>query len=167
MKKILFVAIAASLALTPTGMQAQTNDIVVSSNRSVNNFVESVSRDLDRSLNRFSRSTFNQTGTGVAQVLFECGPDGKPTNIKMYSRAGDVGVNRQARRAVANIRSLHPLPRGIDQDQLYLANIIIASDARQFDELSEELNERETNRIAAAKGDRKIFAFTLSKTPST
>lgn len=167
MKKLLFVAIATSLALTPTGMQAQTDDIVVSSSRSIDNFVEAVSRDLDRSLNRFSRSTFNQTGTGVAQVLFECGPDGKPTNIKMYSRAGDVGVNRQALRAVANIRSLHPLPQGLTNDHLYLANVIIAKDSRQFNELSEELNERETNRIAAAKSDRKIFAFTLSKTPST
>ncbi len=166
MKKLLFVAIATSLALTSTGMQAQTDDIVVSSDRSVNKFVEAVSRDLDRSLNRFSRSSFNE-GTGVAQVLFECGPDGKPTNIKMYSRAGDVGVSRQARRAVANIRSLHPLPQGLTNDQLFLANIIIAKDSRQFNELSEELNERETNRIAAAKGDRKIFAFTLSKTPST
>ncbi len=167
MKNILLVAIAASLALTPTGMQAQTDDIVVSSNRTVNNFVDAVSRDLDRSLNRFSRSSANQTGTGVAQILFECGPDGKPTNIKMYNGAGDIGVNRQARKAVANIRSLHPLPQGLTNDQLFLANIIIAKDSRQFDELSEELNERETNRIAAAKGDRKIFAFTLSKTPST
>ncbi len=166
MKNILLVAIATSFALSPIGIQAQNDDIVVSSSRSIDRFVQDVSRDLDRELNRPMMRSNPVTGTGLAQVLFEAGPDGKPTNIKMYHRAGDVAVDRLARRAVAKIRSLQPLPRGVEQDQLYLANIIIASDTREFDELSEELNERETNRIAAAKGDRKIFAFTLSQSTS-
>jgi hypothetical protein len=166
MKKILFVAIATSLALFPAGIQAQHDEIVVSSGRSVDNFVEDVSHDLDRQINRRSLRSYQMQETGVAQVLFECGPDGKPTNITMYNKSGP-GIGRLARRAVSGIRSLHPLPKGVTNDQLYLANIIIANDPRQFDKLSNELNQREEQRIAAAKGDRKIFAFTLSKSPST
>ena len=168
MKNILLVAVATSLALSPAGIQAQNVDIVVSSNRAIDRFVQDVSRDLERELNRPTRAAlFYSQGSGVSQVLFECGPDGKPTNISMYSKAGDASVDRRARRAVAKIHSLHPLPQGVDQNQLYLANVIIAEDAREYDQLSAELNQRETQRIAAAKGDRKIFAFTLGKSPST
>lgn len=166
MKKLLFVAVAASLAISPSGIQAQQDGIVVSSARSVDDFVNAVSRDLSRSLTPPSLRSYPLDATGLAQVLFECGPDGKPTKIRIYNKSG-AGIGLLARRAVAKIRSLHPLPQGVNNDQLYMANIIVADTPRQFDKLSAELNRREKQRIAAAKGDRKIFAFTLSNSPST
>ncbi len=167
MKNLLFVAIATSLAIPPTGLLAKRPDIVVSSGRSIDNFVEDVATDLNRELNRYRHTTGLYEGTGVAQVLFECSPDGKPTKITMYSRSRYASVDRRARNAVSKIRTLHPLPQGVGQDQLYLANIIIADDLDEFDQLSAELKQREAKRIAAAKGDRKIFAFTLGQSPST
>ena len=165
MKHILTAVITASLAILPTGLSAEKPDIVVSSGRSIDNFVEDVATDINRELNRKSYRMRAIQGTGVAQVLFESSPYGEPINLKMYRHARDEGVNRLARRAVSRIRSLHPLPQGVDQDQLYLANIIIANDAREYDQLSRDLNQREAQRIASAKGDRKVFAFNLSASP--
>jgi periplasmic protein TonB len=166
MKKLLFVALATSLAVSPTGIHAQEDGIVVSSGRSVDDFVNDVSRDLDRELNRIDISSPRHLENGVAQVLFECGPDGKPINVRLYKKSG-FWTGLKARRVVSKIRSLHPLPQGVSHDQLYLANIIIADSPREFEELSEELEQLEKQRIASAKDGRKIFAFNLSKSPST
>lgn len=166
MKKLLFVAFATSLACSPAGIQAQQDDIVVSSARSVHDFVEDVSRDLDRQLYQLDVASPRDRQTGLAQVLFECGPDGKPTNIRLYKKSG-FWTDLKARQAVSKIRSLHPLPQGVTHDQLYLANIIIADSAREFKKLSEELKQLEKQRIASSKGDRRIFAFNLSKSPSS
>ncbi|WP_379923135.1 hypothetical protein [Erythrobacter sp. R86502] len=166
MKKLLFVAFATSLVFSATVIHAQQGGIVVSSGRSVDDFVNDVSRDLDRQLKRIAITSSRQHGNGVAQVLFECGPDGKPINVRMYKKSG-FWTSLEARSVVSKIRSLHPLPQGITHDQLYLANIIIADSPREFQKLSEKLEQLEKQRIASATGDRKIFAFNLSKSPST
>ena len=160
MKKLLFVAFATSLAVCPTSIHAQQDGIVISAGRSVDDFGADVSRHLDRQLDRIDNSSPWQQESGVAQVLFECGPDGKPINVRMYKKAG-FWTDLKARKVVSKIRSLHPLPQGVTQDQLFLANIIIANSPQEFQELSEKLNVLEKQRIASSKGDRKIFAFNL------
>ncbi len=165
MKKLLFAAFATSLTLMPGGLQAQDDDIVVTSARSVERFVQDVSHDLDRELNRRNRTNYQLSGTGIVQISFECGPDGKPTNVAYYRKDDNADVNRLARRAVSKIRSMHPLPRGITDDQTFLANIIMADDPVQFEQLSGELYRSEKTRIAASNGSRKVFAFNLAKPP--
>ena len=166
MKNILIVAFATSVAFTPVGLLAQEDDIVVTSGRSMDRFVEDMSHDLDQALNRSSLRSLQLTGTGIVQISFECGPDGKPTNIAYYRRDDDHDVNRLARNAVRKIRSLHPLPRGISEDQKYLANMIMADDMWEYEALSEELARSEQARIAASKGKPTYFAFNLGKPPA-
>ena len=159
MENITLSALVASFALLPVQAQEQdyTNyDNVVIGGRSVDKFVSDVSKDLDRTLNR---SSLPVRGTGIVQVLFQCGPDGKPTNISYYRKDNDRDVNRFAVHAVSRIPTMHPLPGGISEGQQYMANIIIARDRFELDNLSKELNRSEKSRIAAAKGSNKIFAF--------
>ena len=165
MKNILLVAFATSFALTPIGLQAQDDDIVVTSARSIDRFVNDVSQDLNHTLNRNNRGSNQLTGTGIVQISFECGPDGKPTNIVYYRKDDDYDVNRLARSAVKKIRSMHPLPRGISEDQKYLANMIMARDPWEYKALSEELSRSEQARIAASKGKPTFFAFKLAQPP--
>ena len=159
MENITLGALVASFALLPVQAQEQdyTNyDNVVIGGRSVDKFVSDVSKDLDRTLNR---SSLPVRGTGIVQVLFQCGPDGKPTNISYYRKDNDRDVNRFAVHAVSRIPTMHPLPGGISEGQQYMANIIIARDRFEHEDLSKELNRSEQLRIAAAKGSNKIFAF--------
>jgi hypothetical protein len=162
MKNITLGALVASFAIFPIQAQDQdyTNyDNVVIGARSLDRFVGDVNRDLDRGLNRSTPRDQPVLGTGIVQVLFECGPDGKPTNISYYRRDNDGDVNRLAVRAVSRIRTMHPLPSGISENQQYMANIIIAGDYYEYEDLSKELNRSEQSRIAASKGSNKIFAF--------
>ena len=113
MKNITLAALVASFAIFP--VQAQDQDYSNYENvgiggRSLDKFVSDVSKDLDRTLNRSSRPV---RGTGIVQVLFQCGPDGKPTNISYYRKDNDRDVNRFAVHAVSRIPTMHPLPSGI------------------------------------------------------
>lgn len=164
MKNLVLAALAASLALAPGGTLAQPEDIIVSSARPIDQFVEEVSRDLDRQLKRHGAPYPHFAETGLTQVFFECGADGKPTNIRVGRKSG-LFAGSTARRAVAKLRSLHPLPQGVSHDQTFLANVIIASDRDQLEELTEELQQLERERIAAERGGRKVFAFTLRVSP--
>lgn len=165
MRKLFFVTLVASLAILPTGIQARQDSIVVSSGRSIKTFVEDVSRDLNRELSRVDIVAPRQQESGVAQVLFECGPDGKPINVRLYNKSG-YWTGLEARRVVSKIRSLHPLPQGLTHDQLFLANIIIAESPHEFRKLSEKMNRLEKQRLASSSGERKVFAFNLSISPS-
>ena len=159
MKNVILAALLASVAIFPVQAQEQdyTNyDNVVIGARSLDKFVGDVSKDLDRTLNR---SSLPVRGIGIVQVFFQCGPDGKPTNISYYRKDNERDVNRFAVHAVSRIPSMHPLPSGISEGQQYMANIIIAHDKFEYDTLSKELNRSEQLRIAAAKGSNKIFAF--------
>ena len=159
MKNITLAALVASFAIFPVQAQEQDNtnyDNVVIGGRSLDKFVGDVSKDLNRTLNR---SRLPVRGTGIVQVLFQCGPDGKPTNISYYRKDNNWDVNRFAVHAVSKIPSMHPLPSGISEGQQYMANIIIARDRFEHEDLSKELNRSEQLRIAAAKGSNKIFAF--------
>lgn len=167
MKKLVFAAFAASLTLPLSATQAQNPDIVVSSSRSIEKFVEDISQDLSENLEWSNPLRSDLQGTGVAQVLFQCGADGKPVNITMYRKAGSQKVNWLAKRAVSRIDVLHPLPNGVSEDQLYLANIIIADSPVQYAQLSRKLNKREAQRLASPNGRGNILAFTSGKSPST
>lgn len=159
MKNITLAALVAAFAICPAQSQEQDYtkyDHVVIGGRSMDKFVGDVSKDLDRTLNR---STLPVRGTGIVQVLFQCGSDGKPTNISYYRKDNDRDVNRFAVHAVSKIPTMHPLPIGLPEGQQYMANIIIARDSFQHGKLSKELIRSEQSRIAAAKGSNKIFAF--------
>ncbi len=168
MSVTLKILVATSLIATlAVSSPAQAQNIVVNPNydnvviggRSLDIFVGDVNKELDRTLNRTIPRAQPVMGTGIVQVLFECGPDGKPTNISYYRKDNDGDVNRFAVRAVSKIRTMHPLPHGVSEKQQYMANIIIAGNYLEYEDLSKELNRSEQSRIAASKGSNKIFAF--------
>jgi hypothetical protein len=74
MINIILSALVASFTLFPVGIQAQDQgpnyENVVVGGRSVDQFVEDVSTNLDRLLNRSSLTDMPVMGTGFAQVLF-------------------------------------------------------------------------------------------------
>ncbi len=167
MKNILYVAIATSLAFSPTSIVAQPSDredIVVSS---IDRFIDEVARDLDRNLNRSPRVLHAPQGVGLVQVQFECDQNGQPANVTFYRKSDDPRANRLAREAVSKIKSLHPLPAGVEKNQVFMANIILADTNLQFAELSDQLKRSEAERIAASAGKPKVFAINLVRSPSS
>lgn len=65
---------------------------------------------------------------GVVDVTFMCAEDGRPTRVALASSSGYVPLDRAGLKAVRSVRSLHPLPAGVDYDKRYKARLLFATD---------------------------------------
>lgn len=159
MNRIAKLTLASALAVSALAVPVQSQEIVVTSERSVDKFVEEVSSDLTRKLGRAYISP-RTNPSGFAIVRFECGANGKPENITLYRGSRDREVNRIAQRAVGRLGSLHPLPGDLRDGQLLQANIVIANSEDGYARLAEQLRRSEEARMASAPGSRPVLAFT-------
>jgi periplasmic protein TonB len=76
---------------------------------------------------------------GLVEVTFECSEDGSPSKVALLSTSGSRRLDRAGIMAVERVRSLHPLPRGIDHGQTYKAQLLFATDdgsGRRYKELA-------------------------------
>ena len=65
---------------------------------------------------------------GLVEVTFECNEDGKPDKVALLRSSGSRRLDHAGMMAVERVRSLHPLPRGIDHGQAYKAQLLFATD---------------------------------------
>jgi periplasmic protein TonB len=76
---------------------------------------------------------------GVVEVTFKCSEDGRPSNVALLETSGSRRLDRAGIAAVERVRSLHPLPRGIDHRQVYKAQLLFATEdgsGRRYQELA-------------------------------
>lgn len=76
---------------------------------------------------------------GLVEVTFKCSEDGRPTNVSLLQTSGSRRIDRAGMMAVERVRSLHPLPRGIDHGQVYKAQLLFTTDdnsRRSYKELA-------------------------------
>lgn len=158
MNRIVFFAIASTLPAAAFVAPAHSQQIVVTSDRSVAAFIEEVSTNLDRELAR-TYVPARSSPSGYAIVRFERGEDGRPENVTLFRSARDREVNRIARRAVARLPSLHPLPGELREGQQLQANIVIANSEESYERLAGRLRRSEEQRIASAGKPNAVLAF--------
>lgn len=65
---------------------------------------------------------------GVVDVTFMCAEDGRPARVALASSSGQGPLDRAGLKAVRGVRSLHPLPAGVDYDKRYKARLLFAND---------------------------------------
>lgn len=158
MNRKALLTIASALAAATLVAPVQSQDIVVTSERSLDRFVEDVSANLDSELER-AHIPLRSDPNGYAIVRFECGADGKPRNVTLFRRARDADVNRMARQAVGRLSSLHPLPRDLRDGQVIQANVVIARSEDHYQRLAAELSRSEAKRIASSESERRVVAL--------
>lgn len=112
-----------------------------------------VTRQLDRSL-RYPAAPFGRSEpSGLVKVRFQCSEDGRPATVTLGRTSGARSLDREAIRAVTNIKSLHPMPEDMRPDQQFEAHIVFAlSQAdlnRQIAAMKRE--EASQNRLAASQ----------------
>ncbi len=158
MNKLYTLTLATACAAAMLAQPVLSQSIVVSPEVSEQQFVESVSKDLNTKLRQASR--WNEpVGEGITIVRFTRASDGEPDNVRLYRRSGKHNLDRTAMRAVRRLDSLDAVPRGVGRDQIYQANIIFANDGYGFAKLQEQLDAEETARMAAEGGTGKVLAF--------
>lgn len=167
MYKVIALALATAASAAMLAQPVFSQNIVVTPDVQHQEFVEKVSRDLDRQLRVAARSEDAPNGEGISIVRFTRASDGDAENVKLYRASGKRGFDRIAMRAVTRLRSLDSTPAGIEQDQVYQANIIFAEDIRDVDQLKQQLAAEESARMASSLSERKVFAFGSAATRPT
>lgn len=151
MNKFVIAAFAVCLATSVSAKQ-QPQMMVVTGSPSFPNWLENTSRSVNSALDRVDIS---RSETGITYVQFNCDAEGKPQNITTV-RSGRYSPNldRVGRRAVARIKTLHPMFVGAQPNQVVEAAIIIAEDQRHLNSLLAKVSERARERNAqwAARG---------------
>ncbi|MEL7445008.1 MAG: hypothetical protein AAGK02_04260 [Pseudomonadota bacterium] len=167
-KLILAPALAIAVAL-PLSVPANAGEkasagqnegpIVVRSQLTMEEWQEQMSRDLDRKLAHAPATRTLSMGSGIVQVSFTMGADGKADNLELYSNSANWLSKRTAMRAVRRLDNLSAVPVDDPQNARFLANIIIASDQETHDKLAAKLAKSERKRLAAADDESEYIAL--------
>lgn len=167
MYKLFALALATAASATMLAQPVFSQNIVVTPDVQHQEFVEKVSRDLDRQLRVAARLENAPNGEGISIVRFSRASDGVADNVKLYRASGKRGFDRIAMKAVSRLRSLDRAPDGVGQNQVYQANIIFAEDGRGADELRQQLAAEEAARIASGPSEGTVLAFGSAATRPT
>ena len=160
MNKFVSLTIATALSATLLAQPVLSQNIVVTPGTSQEQFVEDVSRDLNRQLKRASWGRQDASGEGIAIVRFTRSSQGEADNVSIYRGSGRRNLDRVAMRAVSRLNSLGRVPAGVGSDQVYQANIVFADDFYTGEKLRAELAEMEAARMASTDpAERMVFAF--------
>lgn len=124
----------AGLVASSSIAQEPHDNIEVLGSSTVNSWSQAVSRDIDRNIGQEIRKyrMRGQVPTGVASVRFLCSETGEPTAVELTRKSSNRQLNNVARNAVSGIKTLHPLPQGVSNDQVFVANIVVAADEKQY-----------------------------------
>ena len=125
--------IAGMVASSSIARQPDDNIEVLGSS-TVHAWTQNVSRDIDENIGQEIRKyrMHGQTPTGVASVRFLCSETGEPTSVELMRRSPNRQLNDVARSAVSGIKTLHPLPQGVGNDQVFVANIVVATNEADY-----------------------------------
>lgn len=144
-------------ALTPLAaspaLAGNATPIEVTSMPEMKQWQKEVSRQLDNALERAPSRNAIVPDTGVVQVAFKLGEDGRAEKLKTLSNSADWAAERMAIRAVKRLKTLAEAPVYNVQERRFLANIIFAETRAQYDELSRNLAQSERARIASSAAE--------------
>lgn len=129
-------------------------------------FVQKVSKDLDRQLERAARWE-KADGDGIAIVRFTRTAEGRPDNISLYRKSGGHNLDRTAMRAVDKLDLTEGIPAGARQDQVYQANIIFASSVRGHAKMAAQLAQEEAVRLAMGEEKQVLALGSAAARPSS
>lgn len=160
------LAIAPALALavtiplaSPALAGVEHEDIVVTSRAEMKDWQANTTRTLNRALERIPRQRSENPSSGIVQLTFEMGDDGKPANIELLSSGANWTAVRTARRAVLRLGDISDVPVTNAQDARFLANIVFATSVEQKDELMAELERSERARLASGTAESEYITL--------
>ncbi len=151
------LALGAFTATTPA--IAGDDGIVVQSQAAMEEWSQDVTRSLNRGLIQSERFSNTRPKSGIVQVRFTVGADGKAENVSLYRSSGHAPTDRVATRAVRWIARLGDAPVQNLRDQTFQANIIFAPDAPEHEALARKLEQMESARIASSGAEESVVTL--------
>lgn len=155
------VPLATMLVVPFTGLAAKEPaphiTVVAPAEPEVQAWLDRVGQAIDRKM-RYPRTISTASyDEGVVELTFAASEDGTPIKVAVLRSSGSRQLDRAAVAAVKRVRSLHPLPSGVDHEQVYKARLLFVID---------DGSDRWKTRVAAMhdKDDRSNAA--LARQPS-
>ncbi len=161
MKRSFAIAMAAALVAVASPTLSQ-DQIVVGATPTQENWVQSVGTGLNAALEADNILSVRPFRDGIVSIRFQANYDGRPTNIRMIEKSGDVWLDRAASNAVESLSSLRPLPVTMPEGQVFQANIIGANSQGSYERLLKRLERNEARRRIASTSEAKVVALNLS-----
>lgn len=163
MKFPVFMA-AAVLAIAPAAPSSLAAQDILVAPQSRAAYVERVGDTLQTQIDRFPFETWNAR-SGIAQVRFEVGEDGRAQAVRTHRTSGDHALDKAARIIASRLEDLAPLPRGSMAGQTIQANIVLASDRHKRDRLLARLAREEASRIASSPREAAVLVLGAAPPP--
>lgn len=146
MKVLVLAAVAAAFVVPGSSIARSPDDtIVVDAAPTVADWSNTVSAQLGRNLRAIASAPLQHTAipTGMVSLRFHCNEEGRPTAIAFSHRSDSAGLDAIARRTVARLRNMHPLPAGVGEGQVFEATILVASDSYEYGRQLAQLRQRQ------------------------
>ena len=162
LKTFALAPVLALAALTPfAAAQAEEkhDDIVVTSPSAMADWQASTTRSLDRALQRSPLERTTTPDSGIVQVTFTLGADGRPQDVAIYDSSANWAAERSALYAVRRLGDIGDVPVTNPQGVQFLANIIFADSAIERDDLARTLAASETARLASGEPASAFIAL--------
>lgn len=80
---------------------------------------------------------------GMVMVKFLCSDAGTPSQVALLKSSGSSQLDSAAIRGVSRIKTLHPLPSGLEPSQQYVATILFATDQNGYAQQLRKLESRQ------------------------
>lgn len=122
-------AFAAGLifAAFPITSVAQTVNSAVAAPPTLKAWSQKVFSELDDRLRVLDDWGRGPSQTGIAAVKFNCSETGAPAGVALHKSSGSRDLDLATLRAVRQIVSLHPLPKGLGHEQQYIVRVLFAN----------------------------------------
>ena len=156
------LGLAAPLATAPAFAGEDKQDypaIEVTSKSEMQRWKKQVSRRLDQALLRTEQRQSGAPDSGIVQVTFELGANGRADNVSVYSNSADRTAARIAKQAIKRLPNLADAPVTNVREARFLANIIFADDQLEHSQLAEALAQSERARLASGADQDDVIVL--------
>ena len=154
----LAIGLAVPFVAAPA-LAEQEEQIEVTSQSEMKQWKGSVSKTLDSALQRAPGRVSTIPDSGIVQITFRLGDDGRAEDLRVYSNSADWSAARMAKYAVRRIDNLAEAPVSNVDDARFMANIIFADDQVQRAKLARVLAKSEKSRLAAAGAEDDVIVL--------
>lgn len=167
MKVFVLAAAAAAVAMPASPATGTNENTIIVGAPTIPQWSRTVGAKLERNLRAIQATPLADVRipSGVVSLRFHCSEEGVPTAIEYTQRSDSADLNAIARRSVAKLRNLHPLPAGVGDHQVFEATIIVASDRDQFDRQLAAFRERAAAQYALGSPRPNVLALAVGLNP--
>lgn len=122
--------------------RAQSDAIAIVAPPTLSNWSERVFREIGSRIKYRGPMGGFPGSTRIVTVQFTRSESGAPTNIQLRESSGHRNLDHATLRGVSKVATLHPLPRGLRHDQIYVVRILFSNSPdnrkNQLEKMEEE-----------------------------